>query len=202
MKEIKFWISLISSIILVCFIVGIVEMKNVNHVYDSLKYETIEEIKGVYEVKNTYNISTKQERDKIYYLLQIKGVFYTADIENLSFKSNKIDIKDIPNHNNKILTVNNVSIVNLIFKFNTQPTEVIFNNKSIEDTNVSVKDFNKVKNNIDKYEDEFINIKQTEHKKYVHSFIKIVGIMLIAIFLLSLSIISTLITACDCDMES
>lgn len=202
MKEIKFWISLISSIILVCFIVGIVKMKNANHVYDSLKYETIEEIKGVYEVKNTYNISTKQERDKIYYLLQIKGVFYTTDIENLSFKSNKIDIKDIPNHNNKILTVNNISIVNLIFKFNTQPTEVIFNNKSIEDTNVSVKDFNKVKNNIDKYEDEFINIKHTEHKKYVHSFIKIVGIMLIAMFLLPLSIISTLITACDCDMES
>ena len=114
-------------------------------------------------------------------------------MENLSFKSNKIDIKDIPNYNDKILTINNISIVDLIFKLDTMPTEVIFNNKSIKDTNISIDDFNKVKDNIEKYKQKLVDIDYADCMFVV---------MFIAMFLLPLSVILTFITAYDYDRES
>lgn len=94
-EKIKFWISLAFLLSLVFFLARIYEMRAINHVYHNLSRKTIEEIKSASGIKNTYNISTKQRNDKTYYVLQIKGVFYTKDIENLSFKANKIDIQHI-----------------------------------------------------------------------------------------------------------
>lgn len=131
MKKIKLCLSVAFLLSVIFLLARIYETRNVNHVYNNLDYKTIEEIKSASKLKNTYNILTKQSENKTYYLLEIKGVFYTKDIENLSFKSNKIDIKDIPDYKDKILTMDNLSIVDLTFKLETQPTEVTFNNKSI-----------------------------------------------------------------------
>lgn len=119
-------------------------------------------------------------------------------MENLSFKSNKIDIKDIPNYNDKILTVNNISIVDLIFKLDTMSTEVIFNNKSIKDTNISIDDFNKVKDNIEKYKQKLADIDYADCNKSIYDLAR----MFVAMFLLSLSVILTFITAYDYDKEN
>ena len=177
-------------------------MRAINHVYHNLSYKTIEEIKSASKINNNYNISTKQRNYKTYYVLQIKGVFYTKDIENLSFKANKIDIQHIPSHNDKILTVNNISIVDLTFELNTMPTEVIFNNKSIKDTNISVNDFNKVKDNIEEYSHKLMDMSHTELKKSIYDLARMFVVMFVAMFLLPLSVILTFIVAYDCDKES
>lgn len=176
-------------------------MKAENGVYHNLSYKTIEEIKSASEINNTYNILTKQRNDKTYYVLQIKGVFYTKDIENLSFKSNKIDIKDIPDYKDKILTVDNLSIVDLTFKLETQPTEVTFNNKNIRDTNISIYDFNKVKDNIKEYSNKLIDINHIDPIQSFLSLFRMFEVMFVAMILLPLSIILTLITAYDYDKE-
>lgn len=202
MKKIKFWISLAFFLSLVFFLARIYETRDINHVYHNLSRKTIEEIKSASEVKNTYNISTKQDGNKTYYLLEIKGLFYTKDMENLSFKSNKIDIKDIPNYNDKILTVNNISIVDLTFELNTQPTEITFNNKSIEYTNISIDDFNKVKDNIGEYKQKLADIDYTDCNKFIYDLARMFVIIFVAMFLLPLSVILTFITAYDYDRES
>lgn len=202
MKKIKFWISLAFFLSLVFFLVRIYETRAINHVYHNLSYKTIEEIKSASEVKNTYNISTKQRNDKTYYVLQIKGLFYTKDIENLSFKSGKIDIKDIPNYSNKILTVDNLSIVDLTFELNTQPTEITFNNKSIEYTNISTNDFSKVKDNIEKYKQKLADMDYADCNKSIYDLARMFVVMFVAMFLLPLSVILTFITAYDYDKES
>lgn len=164
-------------------------MKTENGVYHNLSYKTIEQIKSASKIENTYSISTKQTENKTYYLLEIKGVFHTEDIENLSFKSNKIDIKGIPNYDDKILTVNNLSIVDLTFTLNTKPTEVTFNNKSIKDTNISIDDFNKVKDNIKEYSDKFTDINHTDINESFVSLFKVFGALLVAMILLPLSVV-------------
>lgn len=146
MKEnkLRFCMSVIGIIISI-LLLGKMDIKYDNYnVYSNLSDKSIEEVKNATEIKNTYNIS--KEKDKIYYLVQIKGVFYTKDIENLSFKSNNIDIKTNINYKNKISTIDNISVVDLTFKLDIQPTEITFNNKNIDETNVSKNDLNKVKN--------------------------------------------------------
>lgn len=69
MKKIKFWISLAFFLSLVFFLARIYETRAINHVYHNLSYKTIEEIKSASEIKNTYNILTKQRNDKTYYVL-------------------------------------------------------------------------------------------------------------------------------------
>ena len=200
-KKIKFGLSLAFLLSVIFFLARVYETRAINHVYHNLSYKTIEEIKGASETKNTYNISTEQKNDKVYYNIQIKGLFYTEDIENLSFKAGKIDIKDIPNYNDKILTVDNISIVDLTFKLEIQPTEIIFNNKNIKDTNISINDFNKLKNNIEKHSHKFIDINHTEPNKFFESLFRMFGIMFVVMILLPLSVALTLITACAFDKE-
>lgn len=201
MKKIKLCLSVAFLLSVIFFLARIYEMRAINHVYHNLSYKTIEEIKSASKAENAYSISTKQSENKTYYVLQIKGVFYTKDIENLSFKSNKIDIKDIPDYKDKILTMDNLSIVDLTFKLETQPTEVTFNNKSIKDTNISIKDFNKVKDNIEKYSNKLRDINNTEFDEYFLSLFRMFGVMFVAVGLLPLSIVLTLIAAYDCDKE-
>lgn len=149
MKEnkLRFCMSVIGIIISI-LLLGKMDINYTNsNVYSNLSNESIEEVKNATEIKNTYNIST--EKDKIYYLVQIKGVFYTKDIENLSFKSNNIDIKtniNYKDYKDKISTIDDISVVDLTFKLDIQPTEITFNNKNIDETNVSKNDLNKVKN--------------------------------------------------------
>jgi hypothetical protein len=143
-NKLRFCMSVIGIIISI-LLLGKMDIKYDNYnVYSNLSDKSIEEVKNATEIKNTYNIS--KEKDKIYYLVQIKGVFYTKDIENLSFKSNNIDIKTNINYKNKISTIDNISVVDLTFKLDIQPTEITFNNKNIDETNVSKNDLNKVKN--------------------------------------------------------
>lgn len=201
MKKIKLCLSVAFLLSVIFFLARIYEMRAVNGVYHNLSYKTIKEIKSSSKMENTYSISTKQRNDKVYYVLQIKGIFYTKDIENLSFKAGKIDIKDIPNYSDKILTVNNLSIVDLTFKLDTQPTEVTFNNKNIKDTNISINDFNKVKDNIEKYSNKLIDINHTDPIQSFLSLFRMFGIMFVAMILLPLSIILTLIAAYDYDKK-
>ena len=151
MKEnkLRFCMSVIGIIISI-LLLGKMDINYTNsNVYSNLSNESIEEVKNATEIKNTYNISTEKEKDKIYYLVQIKGVFYTKDIENLSFKSNNIDIKkniNYKDYKDKISTIDDISIVDLTFKLDIQPTEIAFNNKNIDETNVPKDNLNKVKN--------------------------------------------------------
>lgn len=151
MKEnkLRFCMSVIGIIISI-LLLGKMDINYTNsNVYSNLSNESIEEVKNATEIKNTYNISTEKEKDKIYYLVQIKGVFYTKNIENLSFKSNNIDIKtniNYKDYKDKILTIDDISVVDLTFKLDIQPTEITFNNKNIDETNVPKDNLNKVKN--------------------------------------------------------
>lgn len=81
------------------------------------------------------------------------------------------------------------------------PTEVTFNNKSIKDTNISVNDFNKVKDNIEEYSHKLMDMSHIELNKSIYDVVRMFVIMFVAIGLLPLSIILTLITACDYDKE-
>ena len=201
MKKIKLCLSVAFLLSIIFFLARIYEMRDVNHVYHNLSYKTIEEIKSASKMENTYNISTKYKNDKVYYALQIKGVFYTKDIENLSFKAGKIDIEHIPSHNDKILTVNNLSIVDLTFALNTKPTEVTFNNKSIKDTNISINDFNKVKDNIKEYSNKLIDINHTDINESFFGLFKVFGALFVTFTLLPLGVVFVLIEAYDYDKE-
>lgn len=202
MKKIKLCLSVAFFLSVIFLLARIYETKAENKVYHNLSYETIGEIKSASKIENTYSISTKQSENKTYYLLEIKGVFYTEDIENLSFKANKIDIKDIPDYKDKILTVDNLSIVDLTFKLETKPTEVIFNNKNIKDTNISIDDFNEVKDNIKEYSNKLIDAIHTDIDESFLGLFKVFSALFVAMALLPLSITLVLITAFDCDKEN
>lgn len=151
MKEnkLRFCMSVIGIIISILLLGKMDINYNNSNVYSNLSNESIEEVKNATEIKNTYNISTEKDKDMIYYLVQIKGVFYTKDIENLSFKSNNIDIKtniNYKDYKDKISTIDDISVVDLTFKLDIQPTEITFNNKNIDETNVPKDNLNKVKN--------------------------------------------------------
>ena len=151
MKEntLKFWVSVIGIIISIVLL-NRMDIKCNNHnVYSNLSNKVIEEIKNATEIKNAYNISLEKDEKQTYYSVQIKGVFYTKDIETLSFKSSNIDIKtniNYKDYKDKISTINDISVVDLTFKLDIHPTEITFNNKNINETNVSKDDLNKVKN--------------------------------------------------------
>ena len=150
MKEntLKFWMSVIGIVISI-LLLNKMDIKHTNpNVYSNLNNKAIEEVKNADEIKNTYNISIEKDEKRTYYSVQIKGVFYTKDIENLSFKSNNIDIKtniEYKDYKDKISTIDDISIVDLTFKLDIQPTEITFNNKNIDETNISKDDLNKVK---------------------------------------------------------
>lgn len=169
-----------------------------NYVYHNLSYKTM---KDVTKLKNTYSISTEQDGNKTYYLLEIKGIFHTEDIENLSFKSDDIDIENIPNYRDKILTVDNLSIVDLTFKLNTKPTKVTFNNKSIGDTNISIDDFNKVKDNMAKYKNKLIDVEDTERMKSIFGIFKFINIMVIVLLLFPVSALCLFFTYSQYERE-
>lgn len=146
---IRFWISLIGIVISILLLNRMDIKYNNPNVYSNLSNKSIEEIKNATEIKNTYNISLEKDKGKVYYLVQIKGVFYTKDIENLSFKSSNIDIKtniNYKDYKDKISTIDDISVVDLTFKLDIQPTEITFNNKNIDETNVPKDNLNKVKN--------------------------------------------------------
>lgn len=165
-----------------------------NYVHHNLSYKTIKEIKDATKPKNTYSIKTGQDGSKTYYLLEVKGIFHTEDIENLSFKSDDIPIENIPNYKDKILTVNNLSIVDLTFYLNTKPTKVTFNNKKIRDTNISIDDFNKVKDNIEKYKHKLIDVEDAERRQSIFNIFRFTTVMTIGPFLLPVGILCLFFT--------
>lgn len=147
-NKLRFWMPIIGIIISI-ILLNKIDIKHTNHdIYSNLNNKATEEVKNATEIKNTYNISLEKDEKRTYYLVQIKGVFYTKDIENLSFKSNNIDIKtniEYKDYKDKISTINDISIVDLTFKLDIQPTEITFNNKNIDETNISKDDLNKIK---------------------------------------------------------
>lgn len=160
-----------------------------NYVHHNLSYKTIKKIENATSLKNTYSIKAEQDGNKTYYLLEIKGIFHTEDIENLSLKSDDEVIENIPNYNDKILTINNLSIVDLTFYLNTKPTKVTFNNKKIRDTNISIDDFNKVKDNIEKYKYKLIDIEDVERRQSIFDIFRFTTVMTIGLFLLPVGIL-------------
>lgn len=160
-----------------------------NYVNHNLSYKTMKKIENATSLKNTYSIKAEQDGNKTYYLLEVKGIFHTEDIENLSFKSDDIPIKNIPNYKDKILTVNNLSIVDLTFYLNTKPTKVTFNNKKIRDTNISIDDFNKVKDNIEKYKHKLIDTEDVERRQSIFNIFRFTTVMTIGLFLLPVGIL-------------
>lgn len=151
-NKLRFWMSIIGIIISI-LLLNKMDIKHTNpNVYSNLNNKAIEEVKNANEIKNTYNILIEKDGKQTYYSVQIKGVFYTKNIENLSFKANNIDIKtniEYKDYKDKISTIDDISIVDLTFKLDIQPTEITFSNKNIDETNISKDDLNKVKSKIE-----------------------------------------------------
>ena len=194
MYRLSFLLLLIIVLSMIFYLARIIINAPENYVHHNLSYKTIKEIKDTTKPKNTYSIKAEQDGNKTYYLLEIKGIFHTEDIENLSFKSDDDVIENIPNYKDKILTVNNLSIVDLTFYLNTKPTKVTFNNKKIRDTNISIDDFNKVKDNIEKYKHKLADIEDVEFKQSIFGIFRFTVVMIIALFLLPVGILCLFFT--------
>lgn len=144
-NKLRFCMSVIGIIISI-LLLNKMDIKYTDHnVYSNLNNKAIEEVKNTNEIKNTCNISLGKDANQTYYAVQIKGMFYNKDIENLTFKSHNINIQTKVDYENIIATIDDISIVDLTFKLNIQPTEVTFNNKNIDETNISKDDLNKIK---------------------------------------------------------
>ena len=144
-NKLSFCMSIIGIIISILILTRMNVKKNNHNVYSNLNNKAIEKIKNANEIKNTCNISLGKDANQTYYAVQIKGMFYNKDIENLTFKSHDINIQTKVNYENIIATIDDISIVDLTFKLNIQPTKVTFNNKNIDETNISKDDLNKIK---------------------------------------------------------
>lgn len=194
-KKLMYRLSLLLLLIIVLsmifYLARIIINAPRNYVNHNLSYKTMKKIENATSLKNTYSIKAEQDGNKTYYLLEVKGIFHTEDIENLSLKSDDDVIENIPNYENKILTINNLSIVDLTFTFtlNTKLTEVTFNNKNIKDTNISIDDFNKVKDDIKKYKHKLADIEDVEFKQSIFGIFRFTTVMTIALFLLPVGIL-------------
>ena len=201
MYRLSILILLIIVLSMIFYLARIIINAPRNYVRHNLSYKTMKKIENATRLKNTYSIKAEQDGNKTYYLLEIKGIFHTEDIENLSFKSDDIPIKNIPNYKDKILTVNNLSIVDLTFALNTKPTKVTFNNKNIRDTNISIDDFNKVKDNIKKYKNKLIDVEDAERRQSIFNIFRFTTVMTIGLFLLPVGILCLFFTLSEYGRE-